>query len=178
MSEVVEYIDKTERLEVGSSETSPVSRRGIYQATKELQYNLTEYCTGMAHMKVREIYAQLMDAFDILSDPDILSHFGGSRRKSLWVVIEQLSKTEFNMAPNVAARRTLAVDGNRIFQWTANFNEGAVNHDQFTEFLTAAESYILSAATVENGTDYLPEEEKEEDDFDDFGDSEESWDDF
>jgi hypothetical protein len=177
MTEVVEYIDKTERLEVGSSESSPVSRRGVFQATKELQYNLTEFCTGMAHMKVREIYAQLMDAFDILDDPDILSHFGGSRRKSLWTVIEQLSKTEFNMAPNVAAHRTLAVEGNRIFQWIANFNEGAVNHDQFLEFLNSAESYILSAAAVENGGELIADEEEEADDFEG-GDMNDQWDDF
>ncbi len=178
MTEVVEYIDKTERLEVGSSETSPVSKRGIYQATRELQYNLTEYCTGMAHMKVREIYAQLMDTFDILDDPDILSHFGGSRRKSLWTVIEQLSKTEFNMAPNVAAHRTLAVEGNRIFQWVANFNEGAVNHDQFLEFLNSAESYILSAAAVEESREPRPDYGDEETDDFESDDMNDRWDDF
>jgi hypothetical protein len=81
------------------------------------------------------------------------------------------------MAPNVAAHRTLAVEGNRIFQWIANFNEGAVNHDQFLEFLNSAESYILSAAAVENGGELIADEEDEADDFEG-GDMNDQWDDF
>jgi len=178
MNEVVEYIDKSERVDDGISETSPVSRRGIYQATRELQYNLTEYCTGMAHMKARELYAQLMAGVGILSDPDIMAHYGGTRRKSMWTVIEQLSKAEFNTSPNVGAHRTLAVDGNKIFQWLANFNEGTVTHDPFLEFVWAAESYILTAASVGEEEDLGSEEDDDwgddfestdsDDDFDDF----------
>jgi len=117
MAEVAEYIDKTERVDQGIGETSPVSRSRIYQATRELQYNLTEYCTGMAHVQAREFYAQLQECFDILKDDEILAYFGGNRRKSLWTVIERLSKEEFGASPNIAAHRSLAVDGNRIFVW-------------------------------------------------------------
>ncbi|MFW5774745.1 MAG: hypothetical protein ACOCW2_00525 [Chitinivibrionales bacterium] len=162
MTEVAEYIEKTEKIEDGISETSPVSRRGIYQATRELQYNLTEYCIGMAHMNTREIYAQLRDAVSILDNDEIKDHFGGSRRKSMWSVIEQLSKKEFGHAPNIGAHRTLAVDGNRIFSWIADFNEATTTHDQFLDFLYAAESYILTAAGA--GDEYFEEESERQDD--------------
>ena len=178
MAEVAKYIDKTEQLDEGASETSPVSRSAIYQATKELQYNLTENGTGMAHMQARELYAQLQEAFDLLGDPEVVAHFGGLRRKSLWTVIERLSRDELGTTPNIAAIRTLAVDGNSIFRWIAEFDEATATHDEFMNFLEAAESYILNMALV--GSDLASFEDDEddwgeddweddfEDDFDDF----------
>ncbi|ABC30618.1 conserved hypothetical protein [Hahella chejuensis KCTC 2396] len=162
MAEVAEYIDKTEKVDDGAGEFSPVSRSRIYQATRELQYNLTEYCTGMAHVQAREFYAQLQECFEILKDDEIMSYFGGNRRKSLWTVIERLSKEEFGASPNIAAHRSLAVDGNRIFQWIANFNEAAVRQEDFIAFLQAAESYILNFTSA---SDQEMDEFAEEDDF-------------
>ncbi|AZZ92058.1 hypothetical protein EUZ85_15525 [Hahella sp. KA22] len=162
MAEVAEYIDKTEKVDDGAGEFSPVSRSRIYQATRELQYNLTEYCTGMAHVQAREFYAQLQECFEILKDDEIMSYFGGNRRKSLWTVIERLSKEEFGASPNIAAHRSLAVDGNRIFQWIANFNEAAVRQEDFIAFLQAAESYILNFTSA---SDQEIDEFAEEDDF-------------
>jgi hypothetical protein len=180
MVKVAEYIDKTEKIEEGASETSPVSKSAIYQATKELQYNLTEFCTGMAHMQARELYAQLQEAFDILRDPEIVAHFGGTRRKSLWTVIEQLSKSEFGVSPNIAAIRTLAVEGNRVYQWIADFEEATTTHEAFLTFLEAAESYILNMALVGSETELIAEDEDDFGDFDDFGDDgfEDEFDDF
>ncbi|WLQ15880.1 hypothetical protein O5O45_08130 [Hahella aquimaris] len=162
MAEVAEYIDKTEKVDDGAGEFSPVSRSRIYQATRELQYNLTEYCTGMAHVQAREFYAQLQECFEILKDDEIMSYFGGNRRKSLWTVIEKLSKEEFGASPNIAAHRSLAVDGNRIFQWIANYNEAAVRQEDFIAFLQAAESYILNFTSA---SDQEIDEYAEEDDF-------------
>jgi len=174
MEEVANYINKSESLEGGTTETSPVSRSRIYQATKELQYNLTEYCTGMAHMQTREIYAQLQEALDILREPEILAHFGGSRRKTVWSVIEELSKSEFGTSPNIGAHRTLAIAGNKVFQWIANFDDATTRHEEFVEFLEAAESYILNMSVVENTSHYGEEAVTDgglNDEFDDeFGD--------
>lgn len=164
MSEVAEYIDKTERVDEGIGEFSPVSRSRIYQATRELQYNLTEYCTGMAHVQAREFYAQLQECFEILKDPEIMAYFGGNRRKSLWTVIEKLSKQEFGAAPNIAAHRSIAVDGNKVFQWVGKFDEGSVRQEDFVEFLQAAESYILNFS---NASDMEMEFEQDDDAFED-----------
>lgn len=162
MAEVADFIDKTEKISLGNTESSPVSRARVFQAARDLQYNLTEYCTGMAHIQARELYAQLQECVDLLRDPDVLAYFGGNRRKSLWTVIEKMSKQEFGGSPNIAALRSLAVDGNTIFRFVANFTEGGVRQEEFARFLDAAESYILNYSTV--GGDMPSMEDKEEDD--------------
>lgn len=171
MAEVAEYIDKTERVDEGFGEFSPVSRSRIYQSTRELQYNLTEYCTGMAHVQAREFYAQLQECFEILKDDEIMAYFGGNRRKSLWTVIERLSKEEFGASPNIAAHRSLAVDGNKIFVWIANFNESSVRQEDFVAFLQAAESYILNFTNA-SGDEMDFGDEETMDDEEEFADSE------
>lgn len=169
MAEVAQYIDKTERVDDGFGESSPVSRSRIYQATRELQYNITEFCTGMAHVQTREFYAQLQECLEILKDPEIMAYFGGNRRKSLWSVIERLSKEEFGVAPNIGAHRSLAVDGNKIFQWIANFNEASVRQEDFIAFVQAAESYILNFTST--GDELVMEEESSADEYE-FADEE------
>ena len=49
MAEVAEYIEKSEGSDSGSLF---ISRTQLYQAVKDLQYNLTETMTGMAHLQV------------------------------------------------------------------------------------------------------------------------------
>lgn len=175
MAEVADYIDKTERIKDGRGEFSPVSRSRIYQATRELQYNLTEYCTGMAHVQAREFYAQLEECFHILRDPEILAYFGGNRRKSMWTVIEKLAKEELGTAPNIAAHRSIAVDGNRVFQWVAHFNESTVQQDEFDHFLRAAESYILNFTNTPEKDEWTQDEDSIDDDFDFADDSEDDF---
>lgn len=167
MAEVADYIDKTEKVTNGTTEASPVSRSRIYQATRDLQYNLTEYCTGMAHIQARELYAQMQECVDLLRDPEILAYFGGNRRKSLWTVIEKLSKQEFGASPNIAALRSLAVDGNTIFRFIADFTEGGVRQDEFNRFLQAAEAYILNYSNVGGDIEAIGAEEEEDADLED-----------
>jgi hypothetical protein len=162
MSEVADFIDKTERVDKGTTESSPVSRARIFQATRLLQYNLTEFCTGMAHIQARELYAQLQECLDLLRDPDVLAYFGGNRRKNLWTVIEKMSAQEFGESPDIAALRSLAVDGNAIFSFVANFTDGGVRQQDFARFLEAAEAYILNYTTV--GGDPAPVGDDEETD--------------
>jgi len=160
MSEVADYIDKTEKITSGTTESSPVSRARIYQATRDLQYNLTEYCTGMAHIQARELYAQLQECVELLRDPEVLAYFGGNRRKSLWTVIEKMSKQEFGSSPNIAGIRSLAVDGNTIYRFIAGFSDGGVRQDEFTDFLGAAEAYILNYTTVGGDLDSMGEDDE------------------
>jgi hypothetical protein len=145
MAEVAEYIKKTEISRAGDV----VSRGPIFQATKNLQYNLTEYMTGMAHRQVHEDYAFLRDALDLLKSSEIIGYFGG-RRKSLWNVIEQVAKEDLGMPINTANIRSLAVEGNKVFHWLANFTEGAVREEEFKTFIAAAEAWILAEAGVES----------------------------
>ncbi|MGB6297525.1 MAG: hypothetical protein WBF90_15265 [Rivularia sp. (in: cyanobacteria)] len=167
MSEVAEYIRKSES---GNTSQIHLSRAPLYQATKNLQYNLTEFMTGMAHRQVHEDYAHLQDALNIIKSEEIVNHFGG-RRKSMWNVIEQVAKEDLSMNLQVAALRTLAVEGNKVFQWIANFSEGTVREDEFRAFLTAGEAWILAQAAIsdddfDSDDSYMDDED--DDDFDDW----------
>ena len=179
MSETADYISKAEKLDDGRGSSSPVSRSSVYQAIRELQYNLTEYSTGMAHIQAREVYSQLMEALDTLDDPEVIAHFGGTRRKSMWTVIEQLSKSDLDQSVAIGPTLRLAVDGNRIYQTIANFDGGTFTDQEFSEFIDAAESYILNSAVVGENDNFTDEEEDDDfDDFEEFEDDEFKDDDF
>ncbi len=167
MTEIARYIDKSEQVEIGRREGSPVSAQPIYQAVRELQYNLTEYCTGMAFMQTRELYAQLQRAFDILRDPDIVAHFGGPRRRNMWRVIEELSKREFNRSNPIGPLVRVAVDGNRIFKLVAAFDEATFTPEQLNELIDSAESYIINSSVVDGQMGAAPpaEDGDEDDEF-------------
>lgn len=166
MAEVAEYIRKSEE----SDSSGNISRAPIYQAVKELQYNLTEFMTGMAHLQVTEMYAHLQEAIEILSAEDIVDHFGGYR-KTMWRVLERVAKEDLRFALNVSPIRTLAVEGNKVFQYIANFNQETDREEAFRYFLSAAEAWIIAQAMVES-TEEMPAEEEEEEFFeeDEFSD--------
>lgn len=141
MEKVAEYITRSEEKK---SEERSVSRTPIYQATKQLQYNLTEYMTGMAHIQVTEMYRQMQEAKGLLEDPQIVDYFGNGRRRTLWTVIERGHKELLGESINISAIRTSAVDGNRVFQWIASFDQATANDADFEEFRNAAESWIIA----------------------------------
>ena len=153
ISEVMKYINKTERKAYWSTwQDSGVSNARIYQVTQDLQYNLSDHMTGMAHLQVTEDYNHLQEAIEIINSDDVRSYFGG-RRQSLWNTIERIAKEEFNQAPNTETIKTLAVDGNKIFNWVANFNENSVTSTQFEELLSSVEAWVLARETL-RGTPY------------------------
>ncbi|MEO0458071.1 MAG: hypothetical protein AAF152_16025 [Cyanobacteria bacterium P01_A01_bin.114] len=173
MSEVAEYIRKSE----GSLwKEGWVSRAPIYQATKNLQYNLSENMTGMSHIQVTEDYAHLQEALEILKSQDVLDTYGG-RRKSVWTVIEQVAKEDLSLMIATAPIRTAAVEGNKVYQWIATFNEGTVQDSDFQTLISSAEAWIIAQASMEeddgsfgrdDGEDPEDSWEDKEDDFDDW----------
>jgi hypothetical protein len=147
--------DHIHRSEENGSKDRTVSRQPIYQATKQLQYNLTEHTTGMAHMQITEMYHHLIDAKEVLEHS--IDFFSTGSRKSLWTVIERASREWFDEAPNIAAIRSSAIEGNRVFQWIAEFDQSSVTDDQFQRFLESAEAWIIATAT----DDSMPERDEE-----------------
>lgn len=145
MSEVTQYISKREG--TGKGDTQP-SRSQLYQTVKDLQYNLTEYMTGMAHLQATEDYAHLQEAIELLKMEEIINHFGG-RRRSLWDVIERVAKQDLGMTVQTSVMRTLAVDGNKVYQWIADFNEATVREEEFKAFLKSAEAWIIAQASLQ-----------------------------
>ena len=151
MVEATEYIRKSEGKQMADAY---VSRAQVYQSTRNLQSNLTESMTGMAHVQVTEDYAHLQEAMAILKADEILNLFGG-RRKSIWSVIEQVAREDLRVMVPTAPLKSIAVEGNKIFQWIANFNEAIVQEGEFRTFLTAAEAWIIAQASIEIGSNNL-----------------------
>ena len=168
MGELAEYIDKSEKIDSGRTDISPVSPKPIYQAMRELQYNLSEYCTGMAFMQTQEIYAQLTDAFDLLKDPDVIASFGGVRRRNMWTVISELSKRSFGSTMPVAPLVRVAVDGNRIFQIASDFDEATFSPDDLVELVSMGESYIINSSLIGESSPASRHSAEEAAEFDDF----------
>jgi hypothetical protein len=163
MEEVVKYIEK---IEGRAGDIEIVSKQPVYQAIKEIQYNATANFTGMAPIMTREIYAHLKDCFDILNDKDIIAQLATGSRKNMWVVIENLAKQELKVAPNVSAFRTVAVKGNQIFRFIADFNGVAVSEERFQEFKEAVEAYIIAQSQLGNMKEMDSEDEETEEDED------------
>ncbi len=141
--------DFIRRSEENASKDRTVSRQPIFQATKQLQYNLTEHTTGMAHMQITEMYHHLLEAKQVLEHA--ISYFSTGSRKSLWTVIERASREWFDEAPNISAIRSAAIDGNAVFHWVAEFDASNVTDQQLQTFLEAGESWIIAIAN-EGGT--------------------------
>jgi len=157
MSESVDYIQKSERHQ---DFNNLVSKSGIFQATRNLQYNLTANMVGKPLRDVHEMYAQLQQCIAILSEPDITARLAGGSHNNMWGVIEKLSREEFGVAPNIAASRTAAVEGNKIFKWIGNFQKnlpvsrnglGGIDEETFQRFLQSAEAYILAQGQLDEG---------------------------
>lgn len=161
MEEVVKYIEK---IEGRAAEVDIVSKQPVYQAIRELQYNMTSHMTGMAPMMTREMYAHLKDCFDILNDEQVISQLATGSRRNMWVVIENLARQELKLAPNVSAFRTIAVKSNQIFRFISEFNGTAVSEDKFTEFKDAVESYIIAQSQVGNTKVLKDDDDTEADD--------------
>jgi len=175
MEEATEFIRRSEE---NSAQEEKVSRAKIFEATRNLQYNLTSHMTGMGHLQTQEMYAYLTDAMAILSHPDVVDFFGGGRSKNMWKVIERLAVEDFGSAPNIAAIRTAAVEGNKVFQWVAKFDgAGRVIEEDFRAFLESAEAWILAQASQDlkvaagiEDRDEEDDEESDDDEKDDFDD--------
>jgi hypothetical protein len=143
METTTQYIER----EQAASATTLLSRRPITLATQQLQYNLTEYATGMVHLQAAEMYAQLKDAFDLLGSDEIVAQLTGGRRRNMWAAIGQLAHDEFGVVPDIGSLRTLAVEGNKVFRWIADFQAGAFTEDEFESFKGSAEEWIIAAAS-------------------------------
>ncbi|MEL6440782.1 MAG: hypothetical protein AAFQ80_16190 [Cyanobacteria bacterium J06621_8] len=169
MVEVTQFVSKREGIRRGDNQPS---RSQLYQAIRNLQYNLTEYMTGMAHLQVTEDYAHLQEAIALLKMEDIINHFGG-RRRSIWDVIERVAKQDLGITVQTSVTRTLAVEGNRVYQWIADFNESTVREEEFKAFLKSAEAWIIAKASLQDYNDgsFIRRESSDYRDLDDdFGD--------
>lgn len=173
MTEAVKYIDKYEQKD---SNFSVVSKAGVSQAVRELQYNLTTFSSGMIKAILPEMYKQFEKAVAIIDDDNVKAQLGWGYRRSMWNVIERVSQEEFGYKPNVSALRTAAVSGHKIFAAIASYDEGLMSETAFQDFIRNIETFIIAqsqlgeeAPVAEEG-----EHEMEEEITENFGEDE--WD--
>jgi uncharacterized protein YoxC len=146
MNETVKYIQK---FEANENANEYVSKVGIYNSIKNLQYNLSVFMSGMVKSLLPEMYAQLQSAIDILKRPEIVSQLGQGYHRNMWKVIERVSSEAFNYIPNVSALRTIAVKGHSVFHAIAQFDEAQFTEEQFRTFITDVEEFIVANGQVE-----------------------------
>ncbi|XOV68337.1 MAG: hypothetical protein ACFHU9_04010 [Fluviicola sp.] len=140
MEEVVAYITKTET----SNNQDFVSKLPIVQLIREIQYNLTSFFTGMAHIQTTEMYNHLQDAFEIMSQPGVINQVAPGRTQNVWSVIDMLHQSKFGTSPNITAYKTAAVEGYNLFQIISTFNESTITKTEFTNFIVKCEAYIIA----------------------------------
>ncbi len=154
MEEIVSYITKTET----SNNRELVSRLPIIQLIHELQYNLTSFFTGMAHIQTTEMYNHLQDALEIMGAEDVMNQVIPGRSRNVWSVLDVMHQNKFGTSPNITAYKTAAVEGYKLFQFISNFNESTVTKNEFNSFIVSAESYILALSqdsTIEDSPSKL-----------------------
>jgi hypothetical protein len=96
------------------------------------------------------MYMQLREAIDILGAPEIVAQLSSGRHgRGVWAVIDRLGKEELGQSIDVGTIRTLAVEGNKVFQWIADFDRGTVTESQFEQARDAAEAWIIAASGME-----------------------------
>ncbi len=156
LDEVARFVDKRERA-ISNGDSSPVSRVPIYEATRQLQRNLTDYGNGRTKSQASQLRNRLKTCLEILDAPEILDAYGTASRRDRWRVIAALHGLMFgangvDVLPNIEAVRNRAREGNRIFQWIADFNEATTTPEEMDALLLpAAEAYRLNMETPMDG---------------------------
>jgi hypothetical protein len=160
MEEVTEYIGKSE---ANSSDIEDkVSRAGIDEAARNLQYNLSAHMGDM-EIEVQELYSQLEDAMNLMNEPEVFAGVGLGRRQNVWTLMERVAADDLETDLNVNNYRTIAVEGWKILRYVATFDTTTPEED-FRNFVRSCEKWIIAQAGVED--EMAPSDEAEEDDSD------------
>jgi hypothetical protein len=142
--EFVRLIQKEESY--SGSNIGLISRKPIYFAIQDLQYNLSASMAGMALIQTQEIYAQFSDCLDILRDPNIVSQKGSGYRRNMWTVIEKVSTEQFNTLPNISSLRTVATEGQKIFKYISEADDSILSQGNalFDDLRTSVDLYVTA----------------------------------
>jgi hypothetical protein len=166
MNETVKYIQK---FETKDNANEFVSKVGVFNAIKMIQYNLSVFMSGMVKSLLPEMYAQLQSAIDILKRPEIVQQLGQGYHRNMWKVIERVGAEVFNYIPNVSALRTIAVKGHSVFSTIAQFDEAQFSEESFRVFISDVEEFIVANGQIEiRDTDDQEETEPEKEEKDDW----------
>jgi hypothetical protein len=146
LSEVTRYIDKREDK---ISNEDVISKQPIYRAIREIQDNLTSSMTGIASISTSEIYANYLECKFILGHPDMINQVTRGRTRNINEVIKTLSAEQFQEIPNVNAYFKNAETIQNLFEFIASFNGVGVSSEDFEDFVTLVDDYILNMELID-----------------------------
>ena len=89
------------------------------------------------------IHAQLVDALEVLEDPEVLLAYGA---RDIWELIDTLARLELGTVPEVSRVRTMAASGSAIIAWLTD--EKSIVTD---EVVDAAQTWLETAAAPPEG---------------------------
>ena len=84
------------------------------------------------------IHAQLVDALEVLEDPEVLLAYGA---RDIWELIDTLARLELGTVPEVSRVRTMAASGSAIIAWLTD--ETSIVSE---EVVDAAQTWLETAA--------------------------------
>jgi hypothetical protein len=147
LEEVVKYISKIER---SNNPELFVSKQNIFQAIEDLQYNLSNYCTGMAKVATPIMNKELDFVVErFLMHEDIRKQLAPNGNGSFWKVIENVQRGKGMM--NTSLLRNKAVFTHKIITAIANYTPLAFDNDKVTgEFVSTVEALIINNDQLEN----------------------------
>ena len=150
MIAVTDFIAKVE----DSSYYENISRNNIYQAIEDLQYNLSNNCTGLAKISSNVINMELNFIMKkIFQDKDIREQIGKRDRTAFGVlkqILLDLNGERGMKMQNILALNNKAILGHMIITDIAKFSPAYIETgDNFGKFITNVQAYFLAQQTIE-----------------------------
>ena len=150
MIAVTDYIAKVE----GSSYYENISRNNIYQAIEDLQYNLSNNCTGLAKISSNVINMEMNFIMKkIFQDKDIREQIGKRDRTAFGVlkqILLDLNGERGMKMQNILALNNKAILGHMIITEIAKFSPAYIETgDNFGKFITNVQAYFLAQQIIE-----------------------------
>jgi hypothetical protein len=156
MVEVAKYIAKVEE----SSNYDNISRNNIYQAIEDLQYNLSNNCTGLSKIASNVMYLELKFIENrLFADKDIREQIGKRDRTPFGVlkqILLDLNEQRGMRMQDIIALNNKAILGHKIINEIAKFTQEYMETDEnFGKFITDVQAYFLAQKIIEKQTNTL-----------------------
>ncbi len=150
MTEVARYIGKVEE---SSNSGISVSPQKLFQAIEDVQYNLSNYCSGMAKVAAPIIYSEMDFVIQrLLNSDDIKSQLSRRGGQSFWGVVETVRGTQ-----NLGPLRSKGRFGHEIISTIAKgWQPLAHDVEKFSAFISTVEAYILAESQLAGAGEETP----------------------
>lgn len=117
------------------------NRERVLRAVRDLQTNLSQIGFGAVPWFAREMAASLQDAFDLLSDREILAALGVP---DAWSAINRISASFLGGAGDTYQKKTMAEQGRAIFDFMADHHRDVyvVGDRELERLVSAVEKWL------------------------------------